>query len=411
MKLSKRLAILQPEVPHYREEFFDLLKQQCECADVFVYNSLKDTQKNGFNVKGKDLIYIPNKQLKGFLLYNPFSLLGKKYDTLVLMLHFAHLTTWFNVKGKDLIYIPNKQLKGFLLYNPFSLLGKKYDTLVLMLHFAHLTTWLLLLTKFIHRKKIILWGQGISVKRYLAEERKPDWKLKTQMALADGVWLYMEKELKQWKGIFPNKKLVALNNTLTGVASMCRYESSLTKGDLKEKYGITQEVVLIFCARCARFESNYRRTDLLVDVIKRLDTERFGFVIIGEGKNKPDFSEFTHVYDFGAVYDTAIKRELFTLSDIYFQPGWVGLSIVEAMAYGKPVFTFHRSEETKQCVEYSYIKSGVNGMIFESVDECVDYITHTGVEVITDMGVNARLFVKEHLSVEQMANNALSILR
>lgn len=50
-------------------------------------------------------------------------------------------------------------------------------------------------------------------------------------------------------------------------------------------------------------------------------------------------------------------------------------------------------------------------MIFESVDECVDYITHTGVEVITDMGVNARLFVKEHLSVEQMANNALSILR
>ena len=361
MKLSKRLAILQPEVPHYREEFFDLLKQQCECADVFVYNSLKDTQKNGFNVKGKDLIYIPNKQLKGFLLYNPFSLLGKKYDTLVLMLHFAHLTTW-----------------------------------------------LLLLTKFIHRKKIILWGQGISVKRYLAEERKPDWKLKAQMALADGVWLYMEKELKQWKGIFPNKKLVALNNTLTGVASMCRYESSLTKGDLKEKYGITQEVVLIFCAR---FESNYRRTDLLVDVIKRLDTERFGFVIIGEGKNKPDFSEFTHVYDFGAVYDTAIKRELFTLSDIYFQPGWVGLSIVEAMAYGKPVFTFHRSEETKQCVEYSYIKSGVNGMIFESVDECVDYITHTEVEVITDMGVNARLFVKEHLSVEQMANNALSILR
>lgn len=71
-----------------------------------------------------------------------------------------------------------------------------------MLHFAHLTTWLLLLTKFIHRKKIILWGQGISVKRYLAEERKPDWKLKAQMALADGVWLYMEKELKQWKGIF-----------------------------------------------------------------------------------------------------------------------------------------------------------------------------------------------------------------
>lgn len=201
---------------------------------------------------------------------------------------------------------------------------------------------------------------------------------------------------------------MALNNTLTGVTSMCRYESSSAKKELKEKYGITQEMVLIFCAR---FESNYRRTDLLVEVMKRLDAKRFGFVIIGEGKNKPDFSVFTHVYDFGAVYDTVIKRELFSLSDIYFQPGWVGLSIVEAMAYGKPIFTFQRSEETKQCVEYGYIKSGLNGMIFESVDECVDYIMHTRVEVIRSMGMNARTFVKENLSIEQMADNALSILR
>lgn len=326
MKTNKRIAILQPEVPHYREEFFDLLRQQCDTSDIYVYNSFESTKQQGFNI---------------------------------------------NTKG--LRYIPNKKLKGFLLYNPFPLLSKKYDTLVLMLHFAHLTTWLLLLTKFIHRKKIILWGQGISVKRYLKEEKKPDWKLKAQIALADGVWLYMQKELEQWKQIFPQKQMVALNNTLTGVSEMCNYVPELSKEELKKKYGITQEVVLIFCAR---FESNYRRTDLLVEAMKRLDKNCFGFVIIGKGKNKPDFSEFNNVYDFGAVYDTAVKRELFSLSDIYFQPGWVGLSIVEAMAYGKPIFTFVRSEETKQCVEYSYIQSGYNGMLFETVKECVDYISH-----------------------------------
>lgn len=360
MKTNKRIAILQPEVPHYREEFFELLHQQCKTADVYVYNSFESTKQQGFNI-----------------------------DT------------------KGLRYIPNKQLKGFLLYNPFPLLSKKYDTLVLMLHFAHLTTWLLLLTQFIHRKKIILWGQGISVKRYLKEEKQPDWKLKAQIALADGVWLYMQKELEQWTKIFPHKPMVALNNTLTGVHEMCNYVPESSKEELKKKYGITQDVILIFCAR---FESNYRRTDLLVEAMKRLDKNRFGFVIIGKGKNKPDFSDFDNVYDFGAVYDTAIKRELFSLSDIYFQPGWVGLSIVEAMAYGKPIFTFVRSKETKQCVEYSYIQPGYNGMLFETIEECVDYISHIEEEKLADMGQNARRFVKENLSVEQMANHAISIL-
>lgn len=360
MKTNKRIAILQPEVPHYREEFFDLLRQQCETSDVYIYNSFESTKQQGFNI---------------------------------------------NTKG--LRYIPNKQLKGFLFYNPFPLLSKKYDTLVLMLHFAHLTTWLLLLTKFIHRKKIILWGQGISVKRYLKEEKKPDWKLKAQIALADGVWLYMQKELEQWEQIFPQKQMVALNNTLTGVSEMCNYVPELSKEELKKKYGITQEIVLIFCAR---FESNYRRTDLLVEAMKRLDKNRFGFVIIGKGKNKPNFSEFDNVYDFGAVYDTAVKRELFSLSDIYFQPGWVGLSIVEAMAYGKPIFTFVRSKETKQCVEYSYIQPEYNGMLFETIEECVGYISHIEKEKLVDMGQNARHFVKNNLSVEQMANHAISTL-
>lgn len=360
MKIYRKIAILQPEVPHYRQEFFNLLHQECDTSDVYVYNSFESTKNQGFNI-----------------------------DT------------------TGLSYIPNKQLKGFLIYNPFKLLSKKYDTLVLMLHFAHITTWLLLLTKFIHKKKIILWGQGISVKRYLQEENKPDWKLKWQIALADGVWLYMQKELEQWKKFFPDKSMVALNNTLTGVKNMTEYAPTAGIDELKKKYGIKEEIILIFCAR---FESNYRRTDLLVETIKRLDKNKYGFIIIGKGKNKPDFTPYSNVHDFGAVYDTAIKRELFAIADIYFQPGWVGLSIVEAMAYGKPIFTFVRSEETKQCVEYSYIMPGFNGMIFENMSECYGFITNSDKNIFSELGNNARAFVRNNLSVEQMVENAISIL-
>jgi hypothetical protein len=145
-------------------------------------------------------------------------------------------------------------------------------------------------------------------------------------------------------------------------------------------------------------------------VINSLDANRFGFVVIGAGKDKPDFSSYPNVYDFGAVYDAEVKRELFTLSDIYFQPGWVGLSIVEAMGYGLPIFTFKRSEDIYQCVEYDYIKSGVNGMIFSSVDECVSYIQNMSLTELKRMGEVAGDLIKHDVSVDGMVQRALSIL-
>ncbi len=355
----KNIAFLQPEIPHYRKEFFELMRNKFKIMDIYVYNSLEKTKKQGFHVESEDTNYISNIDIKGVLLYNPFILLQKKYDDLVLMLQFSHITTW-----------------------------------------------LLLLLKWLHHKRIILWGQGISVKRYLKEEQKPDWKLKWMISLADGVILYTEKERDIWKKIFPNKQIISLNNTLTGVKEITEYTSQKSKSQLKIEYGIKEKIILIFCAR---FESNYRRTDLLMETIKRLDDTKFGFIIIGAGKNKPDFSLYHNVYDFGSTYSTLKKQDLFTIADIYFQPGWVGLSIVEAMAYGKPVFTFKRSEETKQCVEYCYIRSYENGIIFEDIDSCISTINSISQIEIDRMGCNARKFVQSKLMPEQMVKNALRV--
>ena len=356
----KNIAILQPEVPHYRTEFFRRLDEWCLGMDIYVYNSIDDAKEQGFKID--------------------------------------------NVRLNN---ICNIQFKDFLWYNPFAFLGSKYDTLVLMWHFAHITTWLLLLTKFLHHKKIVLWGQGISVKRYLKEEKHPNILLKWMLALADGAWVYMEKEAIQWRKIFPKKLIVSLNNSISGAEDMVIYEPKSSKEELKLQYGIKEKIVLLFCAR---FTNPYRRVDLLVDVIEKMNKDMFGFVIIGEGCYKPDFSKYENVYDFGAVYDNVIKRDLFSLSDLYFQPGWVGLSIVEAMAYGKPICTFKRSEDVLQCVEYSYIGNGVNGMIFKSIDDCIEKLGAVSDEDIVLMGTNARRLVKDKLTISMMAENAISIL-
>lgn len=356
-----RCAILQPEIPHYRQDFFRLLKDHCETMDLFVYNTCERTKKDGIHLVETDCEYISNLDYRGKI----------------------------------------------LLYNPFPLLSKKYNAIVLMLHFGHITTWLILLFKFIHRKKIILWGQGISVKRYIKESSHPDWKLKWQIAMADAVLLYQEPQAYQWKRLFPKKSIVSLNNTISDVNEILKTSTAIDKDCLRQKYSISQPVIFIFCAR---FENKYRRVDLLIETIEKLDSKKYGFIIIGSGKNKPDFSNYKNVYDFGAVYDRALKNELFSIADVYFQPGWVGLSIVEAMAYGKPVCTFVRSEETLQCVEYSYIEDGINGYIFNDMDDCIEKITHTPLEDMVKMGSNARKLVKDYLTPDKMAIKVYTVL-
>lgn len=354
-----RIAVLQPHVPHYREEFFAKLDTASGGADIYVYERQQAVQRQGFSRGATPVTHLPALSLRGVIMYNPLPLL------------------------------------------------KGHDVMVLMLHFAHLTTWLLLLTRFIHRRKIILWGQGISVKRYLKEERKADWRLRLMASMADGLWLYMDKESSQWRKILPRKPIVALGNTLTGVSEMVAYEPPTAIDRLKEKYGISQPRVVIYCAR---FNHSYRRADILVDIIRHSDSAATAFIIIGDGVEKPDFMPFDNVHDFGALYDTAVKRELFAIADVYLQPGWVGLSIVEAMAYGKPVFTMHRSQTVKQCVEYSYIEPGVNGMLFDTAEECAQAIANMPLEQLKSMGNNARTLVSQHLTVDNMTANAMTVV-
>lgn len=234
------------------------------------------------------------------------------------------------------------------------------------------------------------------------------------MALADGIWTYMEKEAEQWRKIFPNKPIIALNNTISGIDKIVENHNQMDKTLLKSKYNIPEEIILMFCAR---FQSNNRRTDLLVETMQRLDSQKYGFIIIGDGDDKPDFSSFKNVHDFGAVYDDSKKSELFKIADLYYQPGWVGLSIVEAMAYGKPICTFKRTDETKQCVEYSYIHPNSletdtwNGMVFHSIEDALSKITSLSHEEIETMSNNSYKFAKEHLSVSNMVNRAISIIK
>lgn len=348
--MKKKINFLQPLIPHYRDFFF------IELNKLFSVN-----------------VFCPRDSSNKFFRSGSF-------------------------QNK---FISSFKIWKFFFYNPFPLFKENPDVIILMFQKGDFTTWILLITKIFHRKKIVLWGHGISIPNYFEEEMSPNFFLKLMAKMADSLWLYTSCEKKIWDFLSINNNIISLNNTL--VVQGSDLSSSLNVNCLKNKYGIKETFIFIISIR---FTNPFRRIDLLLDAIHELSNDKFGFIIIGDGNLKPDFSSFLNVYDFGAVYDPVIKSELFTIADIYFQPAWLGLSIVEALGFSLPIFTFERSEKVLQCVEYSYVVNLYNGLIFSNFKHFIDYCDHISSEELSILSVGAQVYYQNNLLPSNMINSA-----
>jgi len=350
-----KIIFVQPLIPSYRDSFFKELRKRLN-FDLYVYFSESYLRKNNFGLSIQPTRYIAN------------------------------------------IHIGNA-----LILNVFSLIFGSHKIIVLCAEMKIVTNWLVLILARFAGKKVVLWGHGLDARFYNEQLKKMPFLRRLMYQLSDGAWFYTKNEQNIWKNILPSLKSIALGNTAD--VPYNQIPSSVSKKrSLKAEYGINTDFNFIFCAR---FNCLHRRNDLLVQFIERLDKTRFGFIIIGEGYLKPDFSKYKNVYDFGELYDRKTKSDLFTVADAYFQPAWCGLSIVEAMAYGKPVLTFKRSKDIMQCVEYGYIQHGFNGLLFENMDELLDYVTQCRKDVLDQIGLHAKQYVKGHLTIENMVDNAV----
>jgi glycosyltransferase involved in cell wall biosynthesis len=347
--IEKRIAFVQEYYPHYREFFVGSIKEHFgEKINFFSYGQLES---------------IPN---------------GERSN-----IKSNRLRSW--------------KYKSLTFFNMLPLL-RKYDVIIVPGEIKNLSVWMLLLLSKILPYKVILFGHGISVTNYLKEEQK-FYRIRVIFnSLSNAMWLYTNKERDLWRARLSNKEIYSLNNTL----NLECIDVENNRYELKNKYKIKTKYNLIFCARF----NNLRRVDLLIDVINRLPNY-FGIIIIGDGENKPNFDDFENVYDFGSVYDENIKNELFYISDLYFQPAWCGLSIVDAMFHGKPILTFKRNYDLYQCVEYSYVINGENGFIFENTEEIITYLNLMSDAKLNKISKTTKVFSEHNLQPSKMINTAL----
>lgn len=352
--LNPDVVIVQPLVPSYRNSFFKRMSEKVKIK-IYTYRSEKYLTSRGFH---------PSR------------------------IKAEHLK---NIKIGKAIFV-----------NVFPLLLGTHKVMVLCAENKILSNWVLLLFARYFNKKIILWGHGVDARNYSEESEKMPFYRKLMYFLADGAWFYTDNEKKIWQYLLPNLKSIGLVNTID--LPRLNFRSLDQIRERKRKYNILTPINFIYCAR---FNNKRRRSDLLVKFIESLDSEKFGLIVIGSGEFKPNFQKFRNVYEFGSVYDHEIKSELFSISDAYFQPAWTGLSIVEAMAYGKGILTLERSEKIAQCVEYGYIQNGFNGMVFKSIEKLIDYVDKCKVQDLHSLGCHARTYYEQNLRMEDMVRNAL----
>lgn len=345
-----KIVILQPSIPHYRSAFFNGLNSKVN-YDLF---SLDESHGDRSNLNKALIDYQKLKVVK----------------------------FW-----------------KFKWYNPFRLL-LKYDVIVIPGELSYLSNWLLLLMSRLLDKHIVVWGHGLNY-----SQNKP---------ISIGYWLlyflsksaifYTEKEMRFWRKKLSTKFMSFINNTVEiNTNKVDHFYNTKNVSEVKRRHKITHEKIFI---SCYRFTNLDRKDEDLFELIKKCErTHRnVGFIIIGTGKLKPDFSGLTNVYDFGELYDSSQKLELFFISDFYLQLGWTGLSIVEAFAHKKPVITLKRSTNTKQSVEYFYLKNNYNSIILNSIHDFdkVTLITKEKSAILSNNSFNSYV---DNLNMNSMINN------
>ncbi|MEE9450878.1 MAG: glycosyltransferase [Ignavibacteriaceae bacterium] len=145
----------------------------------------------------------------------------------------------------------------------------------------------------------------------------------------------------------------------------------------------------------------WKRVDLLIHAVKDLQSKfpNIELIVIGDGpemnqlKLTVESLELSHrIYFVGSIYDPVILGRYFLSSSIYILAGMGGLSINEAMLYGKPIIC-----SVCDGTEKKIVRNGFNGFIFSAGD-------------LMDLKEKISLLLSDDDKIKNYGNNSLSII-
>ncbi len=158
-----------------------------------------------------------------------------------------------------------------------------------------------------------------------------------------------------------------------------------------------------------------KRVDILIRAVCRVrkTLSDVALVIVGEGPARPELEELVRTLALenttfvGKQVDTV--NQYFAMADLFVLPGMGGLSINQAMAFGKPVICSEADG-----TELDLVEQGVNGYILKSGDTgglavALESLL-TNEQRTKKMGIESYRIVKEKINLRNMVGKFVSAI-
>jgi glycosyltransferase involved in cell wall biosynthesis len=326
---AREVAIVQYRLLHYRLELFEQLRTACAERDIdlkLVHGDATPTEAI--------------RQDTGEL---PWAIKVKN-------------RSW-RVGGRD------------LLWQPFSKLVRQADLVVFMQESRLLSNYPWLFGWAPRRTRVAYWGHGRNFQSNAPTGLRERWK-SHMLNSVDWWFAYTDLAARIVREAgFPNDRITVLNNAIDNhgfeadLASVTADEVSTLRASIGAAEGA---VVGLYCG------SLYpdKRLDLMIAACERVvaDHPDFRLVIVGDGPSRTDLQPVMDKpwFHWAGTQRGKGKAAWFRASQLFINPGGLGLSILDTFVAGVPMVT---TIDAKHGPEIAYLEDGVNGVVTEGSTE------------------------------------------
>lgn len=308
------------------------------------------------------------------------------------------------------IYLPKKE--NLVIQNVFSpLLKQKPKIVISEFSLGYLSFWALFFLKSLFKYKFVAWTHGFNNKGIV----NPALSIKNKIALMcykklDGVILYssLRRQLVS-KYLIDDAKLFLAQNTIdtSELISLYHKFSNTGREKIRNELQFKEKYHLIFIGRLIKG----KRLDILLPAFEKLQSVfDIALHIIGTGPEveviKEHCLKLPSLYYHGAIFDNQMTGKYLYASDLFINPGNIGLSIVHAFCFATPVITCPATPHGPfHGPEFEYLKHGKNGLLCdpsaESISTAIQKILENE-ELLANMSKAAFKTAIKDCSLEKM---------
>ena len=266
----------------------------------------------------------------------------------------------------------------------------------------------------------LLWGHFSSNDRAFSPRHPAD---RYRLALARSVEAcvcYTEPIADMLRPYVPAERLFVARNTLDTDTLFALYDALAAEGRaaVRHRLGLPADApVLVFIGRLIKTKG----ADRLLDVFGALRAKRVAYLlVVGDGPERQAMEArvareaLADVHFLGALPAWADSAPYLYAADVMLMPGYLGLAVNHAFAFGLPVVSQTAPDPAIRfhSPEVAFIEPGKNGLLAPSDDPAA--LLDAVERVLADrarFSQNAFAYARAHLTIDQMVDGLEAAIR